>query len=246
MASSRFLLGVALSGGLHVLAFVQMSHAKARPSGPKPRVVIEVDTQPPPPPLEAKPEPVNPPPDEPAKSSPTEKASRAPSASPSPAAAQAGKVLAADSDDAIADFTMVQGAGVYAGGVTTTNGTSKTAVAASTAGRAQTGPASGAGAGNAESTGPDRSHPARPQGGDWDCSSMFPSAATVDSATVLIVVRVRADGAPEGITVVSDPGQGFGPAARACAMRQRYAPAEDRDGRTVAASTAPFRVRFTR
>ena len=62
----------------------------------------------------------------------------------------------------------------------------------------------------------------------------------------MIVARVRADGTAESVSVVRDPGQGFGRAARACAMRQRYAAAEDREGRAVIATTAPFRVRFTR
>jgi protein TonB len=75
---------------------------------------------------------------------------------------------------------------------------------------------------------------------------MFPSGVTVDSAIVVIVARVRPDGSPESITVVSEPKEGFGAAARACAMRQRYAPAEDRSGHVIASSTAPFRVRFTR
>jgi periplasmic protein TonB len=245
MASARFILGVALSAGVHVLAYVQMSHAKANVAPPKPAVVIEVDTSvPPPPPPEPKPAETKPS-AEPAPIAKSEKPVMKPSANPPPSAAQAGKVLAAEKDDGPADFTMVQGAGVYAGGITSSTGTSKTAVTAQPRIAAAVGPATGGG-GNGNGTGPDRSKPARPVGSDWDCSSMFPSAATVDTATVVIVARVRPDGSPEAITVVTDPGQGFGKAAKSCAMRQRYAAAEDREGRAIAASTAPFRVRFTR
>lgn len=252
MASSRFVLGVILSGGFHVLAYVQMSHAKASVKAPPPPpVVIEVETAPPPPPPpvvkeeEPTPDPVNPAPAPVAK----EIAPKRDSAPPPPEAAEAGKVLAA-ADDApgVADFTMVQGAGAtFAGGVTTSAGTSKHAVESAPRAAAHAVPLGNGGGGNGTGVGgPDRSKPARPMGSDWDCKALFPSGATVDNATVVIVARVRADGAPESVTVVSDPGQGFGPAARSCALRQRYAAAEDRDGRAISASTAPFRVRFTR
>jgi len=246
MASARFILGVALSGGLHVVAFVQMSHAKTNVTPPKAPVVIEVDTAVPPPPPPA-PVPEEKPAPEPAPIAKSEKAVSKESATPPPVAAQAGKVLAAASDDGPAEFTMVQGNGIYAGGITSANGTGTSAVNAQPRVAAAVGPqTSGGGSGSGAPTGPDRSKPARPVGSDWDCSSMFPATATVDTATVVVVVRVRVDGGPEKITIVSDPGQGFGNAARACAMRQRYAAAEDHDGRSIAASTAPFRVRFTR
>jgi protein TonB len=148
----------------------------------------------------------------------------------------------------MADFTMVQGDGAtYAGGITSSAGTSKNAVD----GQPRIAAARGAGGGNGEGTGTgagaaDRSKTARPIGSDWDCKALFPTGASAASATVIIVARVRPDGVPEAVSVVSDPGQGFGPAARTCAMRQRYQSAEDRDGHAVAGSTAPFRVRFTR
>jgi len=63
---------------------------------------------------------------------------------------------------------------------------------------------------------------------------------------VVIVARVSANGGAESIAIVTDPGQGFGAAARSCASRQRFDLAVDRDGRPVAGSTSPFRVRFTR
>jgi protein TonB len=244
MMSSRFVLGVVLSGGFHVLAYVQMSHAKAHVTVAPPPVVIEVDTSAPPPPPPPAPEPTPDHDDAPAKAplAATHAASR-----PAPAA-RAAKTLTApdDAPAAIADFTMVQGSGAtYAGGVTTSAGTSRSPGQ----GSARTAPAAAvftSGGSDGTGGGVDRSKPARPMGSDWDCKALFPASANVDTATVIIVARVRTDGTPESVSVVSDPGQGFGPAARACAMRQRYAAAEDRDGRSIAASTAPFRVRFTR
>jgi protein TonB len=147
----------------------------------------------------------------------------------------------------MADFTMVQGnADTYAGGITSSSGTAKSAVTAPSRG-----PVPGVGAGGGNGAGQaigavDQAKTARPIGSDWDCKALFPGTATSDSATVIIATRVRADGTPESVSVIADPGQGFGPAARACAMRQRYDAARDREGRLVTGSTAPFRVRFTR
>jgi len=235
---NRVALGILLSGGLHVLAYVQMSHARAAVEKESPApVVIEVETAPPlPPPAPPAPEPtVDAPAVAPVKTF-------AKTASPAQAVmAQAGKTItAADDAPGAADFTMVQGGGTYAGGVTSSVGTSKRSVAE----KAPVGAV--AAAENAAPTAIDRSKPAQPIGGDWDCKSLFPASAHVDTATVIIVARVSEDGAAAAITVVSDPGQGFGAAARACALRQKYAPAEDHEGRRVTGNTTPFRVRFTR
>jgi len=59
-------------------------------------------------------------------------------------------------------------------------------------------------------------------------------------------VMVRADGTPESVRVVADPGHGFGRAARQCAMRQRYEPAQDREGHTLAGTMPPINVTFRR
>lgn len=48
------------------------------------------------------------------------------------------------------------------------------------------------------------------------------------------------------MTIVNDPGHGFGEAARACALREPCEPAKDAAGRPVAAETKAFRVRFER
>jgi len=244
-ARSRFLLGVGVSLGAHVLAFVEMRHAKASVRPSPPPVVLEVDTAPAPPPTPP------PAPEPEPEGAPAASPSRPSLAAPTPAraapAAQAGRVLAAADDaPAVADFTIVEGAAAsYVGGVTTRAGTSRTEGGAARA-PTGTGAAGSAGTGAAGSAGADRSRRARPLGSDWDCSSMFPASASTDTATVTIVARVRPDGRPDAITIVADPGQGFGAAARACALRQRYEPAEDPSGTPILASTAPFRVRFTR
>ena len=54
------------------------------------------------------------------------------------------------------------------------------------------------------------------------------------------------DGRADSAKVVSDPGYGFGQAARQCALETRFIPARDRDGKPVAGETRPFNFRFTR
>ncbi|HEU4410878.1 MAG TPA: energy transducer TonB [Polyangiaceae bacterium] len=243
------LVGVAASVALHLGAFAALGSLR-RPD-PRPaaaRRVIEIETiapRPAAPPAPA-PEPPAPAPT-PAKAERAPKAAaRAAAAAPPPSPARAGRTLSAQADaGAVADFTMVQGAAdAYAGGVTSSAGTSKAPVtgAASDAGP----PASQPARGQAGPAAADLSQAAKPEGSDWDCSSLFPPDASVNVAHVLLAVRVDPDGRARSVSVLSDPGEGFGAAARACALRQRYRPALDRDGKPTAAQTAPFRVRFTR
>ena len=95
---------------------------------------------------------------------------------------------------------------------------------------------------------PDRSKPAGIVGSaDWNCA--FPPEADadqVDSATAQIMVTVRPDGTPASVKVVSDPGHGFGRAARLCALGRRYTPQLDREGHAITGTTPPIRVRFVR
>ena len=80
----------------------------------------------------------------------------------------------------------------------------------------------------------------------WSCP--FPPEADadqIDEAVVTVQVTVRPDGSALSASVVSDPGHGFGRAARACALGRRYQPALDRSGSPTAAS-APVNVRFNR
>jgi protein TonB len=90
----------------------------------------------------------------------------------------------------------------------------------------------------------DLSRPASPiYGFTSDC---FPDGASVDTAVVQVAVTVSADGKAMRVEVLSDPGQGFGAAARVCAMMRSYRPARDKAGRPVTSKTPPFRIRFTR
>lgn len=114
-----------------------------------------------------------------------------------------------------------------------------------------TGAASGTGTGTAEpvAVAPkvDLSKPASVVGTAWNCP--FPAEADaegIDNATATIVVTVGNDGSPRSVSVVSDPGTGFGRAARQCALGRRYTAGLDRDGNATTATTPPIRVRFSR
>jgi protein TonB len=198
-----------------------------------------------------------PPPPEPEKEEPKpviKEATPPPDTPPQPpAAAQAAKVLTAEPDPNepvdMTGNTIVQGnADTYAGGVSANNGTSKTAVTNMNA--VPTGVPGGTGTAPAPAVARvDRSRKAGITGSsDWnDCP--FPAEADAeqsDQAFVLSQVRVKPDGNAETVTVVQDPGHGFGREARKCAMRKKYTTALDVDGNAVAGPTNPFRVRFER
>jgi protein TonB len=215
---------------------------------------IDIDTAPPPPP----PPPVEPPPPEPEPEKPPPAAAPPPQAPPSeppppaPAPAEAGKVLTADPDpDAPVDLTgdgFVTGNGEFRGGITSSSGTAKTAVRDV---KAQPG---GVPAGTGTAPAPvvkapekDLSQSAAPIGTSWsDCG--FPAEAQLDGVEygiVKLVVTVNPDGRAKSVTILSDPGSGFGNHARQCAMRRTFKPALDRSGQAVVSSTPPFTVRFT-
>ena len=81
----------------------------------------------------------------------------------------------------------------------------------------------------------------------WSCP--FPDEADtdqIDFAQVTVIVTVRPDGSPAGVQVQSDPGHGFGRAARMCALARKYSPGVDADGNPVTKSTPPIRVTFSR
>jgi len=214
---------------------------------------LDVDVSEPPPPPPPAPEPTP----EPEAPAPTPVAAPATPPTPRdappppPAAAEAGKVLTQDPDpNEPVDLTgdgFVTGTGDrFAGGVTASTGTAKTAVrdlraAPEGVGKAPPGPV-------AAPSGPDLSRPAAPLGGSWnDCE--FPAEADVegiDSAVVQLSVTVGPNGRAKSVSVLRDPGNGFGRSARSCAFRKTYTPALDRSGTAVTMTTAPFTVRFTR
>jgi len=200
-----------------------------------------VDLSPPPPPPPPPPA-AEPPP------APTPVTVRAPRAvhAPSHAAppappAQAGKLTAVS--DAPADFTgaafVVGGAATFPGGVTAAQGKG------TTPGNTAASPGSPTGAGPPH--GPSRARAVSLDQAAWSCP--WPAEADaeqVNEKTVVLRARVQPDGRAQTVEVLSDPGFGFGAAARACALATRFEPARDADGRPIAAQSAPIRVHFYR
>jgi protein TonB len=81
----------------------------------------------------------------------------------------------------------------------------------------------------------------------WSCQ--WPSEADaqqIDEQTVVLRVTVRPDGRAERADIVSDPGFGFGQAARVCALATRFEPARDSAGLRIGATSPPIRVHFSR
>ena len=213
-----------------------------KPDAPKP-------PEPPPPEPEAPPEPVAPAPkaEAPAKEDPYD--------APPPPAQAAAVLTQKDDPDKIEDLTgntIVNGEGTAAYGQQSAQGTGDKPVinpAASLTGvPGGTGTSKGPPPPPPQPTGPDLSRAASPSGGsNWNCP--FPPEADadqIDEARASLVVTVRPDGTPLSVTVVSDPGHGFGRAARMCALTRRFTPALDKTGQPIAGSTVPFGVRFTR
>ncbi|MBX3219638.1 MAG: energy transducer TonB [Labilithrix sp.] len=210
-------------------------------------ILKEEEPPPPEPEEEAKPEPEE---AKPEVKDPTPPPEAAP-----PQPAEAAKVLTADPtpSEGPVDLTdsFVTGSGsTYAGGTTSSDGTSKTAVYNPAA--APTGVPGGTGTGTAPPAPVRREDKSRAPGllgsVDWnDCP--FPAEADaeqIDQAFVLIQVKVKPDGSPDNVSVVQDPGHGFGREARKCAMRKKYSNGLDPDGNAVGGTTKPFRVRFER
>ena len=82
---------------------------------------------------------------------------------------------------------------------------------------------------------------------NWSCPwPREADAERIDEQTVVIRLVVAPDGTVESAAVLSDPGHGFGPAATSCALRTRFTPARDRNGRPVRAVSPPVVVRFMR
>ena len=211
---------------------------------------IDIDSTPPPPPPPETPPPPEPEPEKAPPPPPPQAANEPPP--PPPAPAEAGKVLTSDPDpDAPVDLTgdgFVTGDGEFRGGITASSGTAKSAVRDI---KAQPG---GAPAGTGTAPAPvakapekDLSQAAMPMGTSWsDCG--FPAEAQLDGVefgVVKLVVTVTPEGRAKSVTILSDPGSGFGNHARQCAMRRTYKPALDKLGQAVVSSTPPFTVKFT-
>jgi periplasmic protein TonB len=141
--------------------------------------------------------------------------------------------------------TIVQGnADSYAGGFTTAKGTNTSAT------RTQptaTGVPGGTGPAQAPVVGPDRSRALSIGDSTEWLRCPFPpeaDAEQIDEAYVGLKLEVRADGTAS-VTVVGDPGHGFGREARRFALAKRFLPALDHDGNPITA-TKVFKVHFQR
>jgi protein TonB len=198
-----------------------------------------VEVTPPPPP------PAPPPPSAPAPEASHLAASRsvrAPHAQQARATppAQAGQLVAVSAEPA--DFTgtaFIVGSGTsYAGGTTTSSGTSR---------KAALGPPVPQAPGSAQSSVRSRARTVALDQSAWNCP--WPAEADaeqVNEQTVVLQARVGADGRAESVDVLSDPGFGFGAAARLCTLRTRFEPARDAAGQPITAQSPPIRVHFFR
>jgi periplasmic protein TonB len=214
------------------------------------RSQVDIDVEklppPPPPPPPPEPEPEVPPPPPVAKTE-----APPPETAPPPAAAEAGKVLTAEPDpNEPVDLTnegFVTGTGdSFAGGVTASSGTSKVAV------RNTAAVATGVGTGM-KPVGPptpkvDLSRPPRLMSGtSWNECGFPPEADAegLNSGKVKLVVTVGTNGRAKSVTVLTDPGFGFGSLARRCAYRKTWEPGLNAAGQPVE-QTTPLSVTFVR
>jgi len=234
-------------GDVHAFAVLVRAEVRDRLQA---QVDIDLTEPTPPPPPEPAPEPEP----EPQAPPPPHAAAPLPNtpAPPPPAAAEAGKVLTQDPDpnepvDLTADGFVSGNGDRFAGGVTAANGTSTNAVRDLRAQPDGVGKAPPPGP-VAPPSGPDLSRAAAPMAGSWnDCE--FPAEADIegiDNAVVQLTVTVGPNGRAKSVTVLKDPGFGFGQSARTCAFRKQFNAALDRAGTAITMSTAPFTVRFSR
>jgi protein TonB len=182
------------------------------------------------------------------------KAEPQPETAPPPAAAEAGKVLTAEPDpDEPVDLTgegFVTGTGDrFAGGVTASSGTSKTAV------RNAAASPTGVGTGSKAPLGPptpavDLSRPPRLASAsrNWDDCPFPPEADAegINNAKVQLVITVSSEGRAKSVTVVKDAGFGFGRLAKQCALRKAYEPGLNAFGKAIEMSMPPLTVTFRR
>jgi protein TonB len=156
------------------------------------------------------------------------------------APAQAGKVAAVAAEPV--DFTgsaFVVGTGsTYAGRTTTSTGTARTPAR---------GPVAPNSMGDGTAGARSRARAVSLDQAAWNCP--WPAEADaeqVNDQTVVLRVSVRPDGRAERVDVLSDPGFGFGAAARLCALRTAFQAAHDSAGQPISATSPPIRVHFFR
>ena len=246
MSTPRLVPWVAVALCAHGAAFAASDHT-VRPTEP-PTTPLEVE-------LAAQPHPEPPPPapedapPAPVARAPTKTAPR-PAATPPPPTAPAGKVGAlltagetTDSADPVAFFSDPNG-GAYGSGVVAYGG------------RASHGKGPAVDPAVVQAPRQDTADPVTPaadlrRAPSLDaadaCRGFFPIEAAVDTGKVDLVVIVQANGRVASVSIAreSPAGEGFGAAARACLLSQRFTPGADRAGQAVTASAA-VRLHFTR
>jgi protein TonB len=220
---------------------------------------LSIEREVPAPPPTPEPPPPPPAPPEPPRAAanviaPAQSPSDNPYDQPASEAAQAGQVLVQDTDqeekdDPAEENTFVTGdAGTYAGGMTASTGTSTLAVRGSLAGAGGVVGGIGTRVQAPKPTPHDLSRGAWLEGTtSWDCD--FPGEAERDhirDAVVEMTVNVRPNGTAQRVTILDDPGHGFGRVAAACALRHRFTPALDPEGHPIWGKTRPFHVGFHR
>jgi protein TonB len=244
--------GQAVSQLVQVRAFAAVVRADIRSRVHTTFDIEREEEKPPEPPPE--PEAPPPEPDEPkSKPEPKPAAAEPNEPPPPPPAAEAAKVVAMDADpDAPLDltgFTIVTGnAERSPGGLTASSGTSKRPVfdrAARAAGTGESKPV--VAAKPAAPPAVDLSRPPQVAGSTgWNCP--WPAEADIEQTNywrVPLLLTIGADGRVANVTVLGNDGVGFGAKARACALRQRFAPALDKAGKAVT-GTLRVNVKFTR
>ena len=168
-----------------------------------------------------------------------------PDAAQLPAPAQAAAVVAQEPTangpvDLTSEMFVVGTAAAPAGGVTAANGTNSATLRAR-----ETKPSSPPSA--AGTVAPDYAGAVTLEQQNWSCP--WPAEADLDQIneqTVVLRVVVNVAGNVESAAIVADPGHGFGQAAVTCALRTRFTPARDHEGKPVRAKSPPIRIRFTR
>jgi protein TonB len=207
---------------------------------------LDVDVTPPPPPPP-------PPPPEPEPPPPVQQATpKEIKAEPPPAPAQAAKVLTQEPDpnepvDLTGEGFVTGNAESFAGGITANTGTSTRPVRETNA--TPLGVPGGTGKGTEPVPVQDLSRPAMPDRSvTWNDCGFTPEADLegINEAIVMLAVTVGSDGRAKSVTVIKDPGYGFGRLARACALRKPFVVGLDRSGKPVGMTTPPFRVIFRR
>ena len=263
-ASRRIIIAALLAIGTHAaLVGWAMSIPEPPPAKPKLKeylVELEEPVKPPlplpEPPPEVTPEPVTPleTPITVAKA-PPQKTPAPPDLVPSdkpPPPAQAGNVVAQEPDANapvdLSDNTFITGESkTFAGGTTATKGTNDKAVYTK-----DTDPNGKPGgqvlaAPPAKPKGIDRSRAVALDEDNWACA--WPREADseqIDEQSVILKVSVDVTGKVTAAKLISDPGQGFGAAALACALKTRFSPALDINGGAISSLSPSIRVRFTR